>query len=228
MSKYSRQNRRIHCRSRGASLIELLVAAAVLSVAIAGISELLWANTSWTSRIYNKSGAYFSAQKFLNLIKKDIDSSYAIDFTSTSDTLVLYRTSFDENGFPTTAGSDQITYSVTPELEDGTANGRFQILRSSGVLKNSMVAVKGVSGPTNLADTSKLMIFQYVPKRPSPSDSKYGIKDNAAEGVGSVIINLEILNREMGKNVSSETNSNAVSDIGIRAEIFTRNETSAI
>lgn len=211
----------------GATMIELLVAAAVLGVAIAGISELLWANTSWTSRIFNKSGAYFSAQKFLNYLKNDIDSSYAIDSSSSSDTLILYRTSF-EDGFPTTAGSEEITYSVAPEIESGNATGRFLILRTSNLSKKSLIAAKGVTGPTNLSDSTRLMIFQYIPKRTTSSDASFGIRNSAIEGVGSIIVNLEILNREFGKNVQTETNSNAYSDIGLRAEIFTRNETSAI
>jgi hypothetical protein len=203
----------------------MLVAALVLSVAIAGISELLWVNTSWTSRIFNKAGAYFYAQKFLNILRNDVDSAFSIDSSSTSDSLVLNKVGFDENNFPT--GIERITYSVIPELESGSPTGKYQIQRMV-VSKGTTIVAKGVSGPTSNTNNLKIQIFQYVPKRPDASDSYFGIRDSAIEGAGSVIVNLQILNRDMGKNVSTETSSNATSDIGIRAELFTRNETSAI
>ena len=215
----------VYFRSRhGTSLVELLVAALVIGVTLAGVSELLWVNTSWTSRIFNKAGAYFTAQKFLGLIRNDVDAAYAIDPTSTSDRLILYRTSF-VNGYPTTAGSEQITYTVSPEIENSNPTGRYQILRTS-LSQGSVVVAKGVSGPTSIVDSSKLLIFQYVPKRPDVSE--YGIRNSADQGAGSIIVNLQILNRDIGKNTPSETNLTAVSDIGIRAELFTRNETGAI
>lgn len=212
-------------QKHGASLIEMLVAAMVLGVAVAGISELMWANTSWTSRILNKAGAYFYAQKFLNTLRNDIDAAFSIDSISTSDSLVLYRLGFDENNFP--KGFEQITYSALPELESGNPTGRYQIQRSI-FLKGSSIVAKGVSGPTSKSNSSKLSIFQYVPKRVAITDPNFGISDSAIQGVGSVIVNIQILNRDIGKNVSTETTTNATSDIGIRSELFTRNETSAI
>lgn len=88
--------------------------------------------------------------------------------------------------------------------------------------------LKNISGPTKVDDTSVPVIFQYVLKKTVSTDTNFGVVPDASVSVGSVIVNVELTNREMGKSVATETNATAKPDLGIRTEFFTRSELSAL
>lgn len=225
----SKPHSKINRKEYGATVIELLVAAAVLSVAVAGISELLWFNTSWTSKFFNKTGANFLAQKLTTMLKRDIDTSFSVDGSSNANKLILNRHSlFDSSGFPLSSGTEQITYTVSPDAD--TTAKRFQITRTvvSSSKISSVVVLKNISGPISPSDSSVAQIFQYIPKQVDDSDIQFGVRSDGSEGVGSIVLNVEIPNRDMGKSRSGEVNTSEVPDVGFRTEFFTRSETSSL
>lgn len=201
----------------GLSVIELLVSTVVIGVAIAGITDLLWMNTSWTRNFLNKTSAVYSTQLFLKRLREDMNSAYRISTESSGQQLKMWLPTTQSKTtitpFPpaATAATDLVLY----KLEGST------ITRNAG--GKSWVVLKGVVGPKRLG-SNDITIFQYISKTVDVSDPNYGARENADSGVRSVIIDIEILNRDYGKSRPSESNNPTTSDLVLRAELLARNE----
>ncbi|CAN5705919.1 hypothetical protein BH10CYA1_BH10CYA1_05930 [soil metagenome] len=138
-------------RVSGTSLLELLVAVVVTGVAIAGITEMLWINATWSTRILNKTDNLNSLKFFLERFESDVRTSRNIgdaanlatnfqkgtySFAQNATTLILQKPLFDSNGNPIkVTGSptnicdvDTIVYQLTPDARDGSGS-TYQLLK---------------------------------------------------------------------------------------------------
>lgn len=209
-------NRRFNLGS-GASVIELLVSVVVLGVAIAGITDLIWMNTSWTRNFFNKTSASYGAQIFLKRLREDMNNAYSISDLSNDQQLILWLpTSANKTStspFPPAASpaSDQVTYKVFGDT----------ITRTVG--NTTWSVLKGLVGPKRIGN-SAISVFQYVPKLIDSSDPNFGVQPTAAGGVRSVIVDIEVLNRDYGKSRPTESSNPSNSDIILRAEFLARND----
>ncbi len=110
----------------------MLVAVAIMGVAVAGLTEVLWINGNFSIRLYNKMDNNSSASKFLALIGKDIRSAYSIDPSSNSTTLMLYTmyipttSSACPNGYPPAGAIDTITY----QIQNPTLGSPYSVIRT--------------------------------------------------------------------------------------------------
>jgi prepilin-type N-terminal cleavage/methylation domain-containing protein len=106
--------------SKAMTIIELLVAIVVMGIALAGMTELLWLNTTWNMRISNKIDNASAVNFFLQRIGKDIKNArnigdlvdntttydgYDLNLPNTNQTLILQTASYpttaqDPNQFP--------------------------------------------------------------------------------------------------------------------------------
>ncbi len=204
-------------RHRGASIVELLVSIAVLGVAIAGVTDLVWMNTSWTRNFLNKTSASYTSGVFLKRLREDMNAAYKISQTSNGQQLSLWAahsiSKSSINPFPPAASlvSDLITY----KLEGST------ITRTTG--GHSWTVLKGVVGPRKIG-SADILIFQYVPKTLDLSDPNFGVQSTASGGARSVLVDVEVLNRDYGKSKSSESDNPLTSDLALRSEFIARNE----
>ncbi|MBA3856432.1 MAG: hypothetical protein C0507_05925 [Cyanobacteria bacterium PR.3.49] len=202
--------------SFGQSIVELLVSVVVMGVALAGITELLWMNTSWTRNFLNKTSASYSANVFLTRLRDDMNNAYSVSSDSTSQQLKLFLpTSQDKTStspFPPAISStaDLVVYKLEGNQVTRTAGGK------------SWTLMKGVVGPKKIG-SSDITLFQYVPLNIDVADPNFGVRENAIEGVRSVIVDLEVLNRDYGKSKPSETDNPSTSDLALRAEFLARN-----
>jgi len=125
----------------GTSLLELLVAVVVTGVAIAGITEMLWINATWSTRILNKTDNLNGVKFFLERFESDVRTSRNIgdaqnyvtnfqkgsySFAQSSSTLILQKPLFDSarnpvkvTGVPTNVCDvDTIVYQLIPDTRD--------------------------------------------------------------------------------------------------------------
>lgn len=200
-------------RSRdGFSIVELLVSMVVMGIAIAGLTELLWVNTSWSSMLHNKFDNFTSAQTFLRRFQNDIKHARKIISGDKKQILIEgpLLSQFDNQGFITSVS--RFTYSVTPDL---TRPGEYMIVRTPDGGASETV-LRGLIGPKN-ASGIDLTIFQYIGRGDTSVDrSSVAVNDD----ISAVIVNLELRKDDIyGKT----TESNLDSFIALRSEIFVRN-----
>lgn len=87
-----RQNRN-RCLT-GLSLIELLVSVAILGIAIAGITEVLWVNASWATRINNKLDNVYDAKLFVERFGRDVRMARNVGDLTVNPASTTYTTSY--------------------------------------------------------------------------------------------------------------------------------------
>lgn len=205
-------------RYSGLSIVELLVSTVVLGVAIAGVTELVWMNTSWSKNFLNKTSASYSSQLFLRRLREDMDVAYKISDSSNSKNLTIWLP------------SSNLKSNVSPFPPDVSVDDKVEYLLEGDKITRTSKTQKwtvltGVVGPKKIG-YSDITVFQYVPKSLDSTDPNYGVKDSATGGVRSVIVDIEVLNRTYGKSKPSETDNPATSDIALRAEFIARNDLS--
>jgi len=64
-----------HRNQHGMTLLEMLVAIAIMGVAVAGLTEVLWINGNFSLRIFNKMDNVGTVNQFLELLGKDVRSA---------------------------------------------------------------------------------------------------------------------------------------------------------
>ena len=222
MKKFLSVKHRTFCRSKlsaGASVVELLVSVVVLGVAIAGITDLMWMNTSWTRNFFNKTSASYSAQVFLKRLREDMNNAYRISDASNEQQLMLWLptslTKTSTSPFPPASSpiGDQVIYRLNGNTITRTANN------------STWTILKGIVGPKKIGN-SAITVFQYIPKILDSSDPNFGVQSTASGGVRSVVVDIEVLNRDYGKSKAAESTEPSTSDIMLRAEFLARNELS--
>lgn len=203
------------CRRRlnfGFSIVELLVSMVVMGIAIAGLTELLWVNTSWSSMLHNKFDNFTSAQTFLRRFQNDI--KHARKIISGDKRQIVAEgpllSQFDNQGFITAVS--RFTYAVTPDL---TRPGEFMIVRTPDGGTGETV-LRGLIGPKN-ASGIDVTTFQYI-GRGDTSVDRASVAAN--DDISAVIVNLELRKDDIyGKT----TENNLDSFIALRSEVFVRN-----
>ncbi|MBN8660508.1 MAG: prepilin-type N-terminal cleavage/methylation domain-containing protein [Candidatus Obscuribacter phosphatis] len=198
-------------KAKGVSIVELLVSVAIMGIAIAGISELLWANTAWLTSLHNKFDSFYAAKSFCNRVERDLNQSLCVVKDSTSDNLNLQvapESSFDKNGFLTSVKTK--VYWVEPDTEVGYENS-YIVKTADSKLAPSTVVLRGLIGPKSLTD-SKPRLFQYIDKDGNATDL-------ATESTTMVHMNLEIRRNEFGKSAAQNDKSGIV----FRYEVLLRN-----
>lgn len=205
--------RRTHRRpDQGFSIVELLVSMVVMGIAIAGLTELLWVNTSWSSMLHNKFDNFTSAQTFLRRFQNDIKHARKIISGDKRQILVEgpLLSQFDNQGFITAVS--RFSYSVTP---DSTRPGEFMIVRTPDG-GTSETVLRGLIGPKS-ASGIDVITFQYIARGDISSDrANVGANDD----ISAVIVNLELRKDDIyGKT----TENNLDSFIALRSEVFVRN-----
>lgn len=200
-------------RSRkGFSILELLVSLVVIGIAIAGITELLWINTSWSSVLHNKFDNFTSAQTFLRRFQNEVKHARRV-ISGNSKQIVLegpVSSQFNSDGFIT--GLSKFAYSVTPDL---SKPGEYMIVRTpdGGV---GETVLHGLIGPKNSTGVD-LSIFQYIVRSDASIENSTVV---SSDDVSEVIINLEMRKDDIyGKTAEVNTDS----FIALRSETFIRN-----
>ncbi|MBK7751009.1 MAG: prepilin-type N-terminal cleavage/methylation domain-containing protein [Candidatus Obscuribacter sp.] len=146
-----------NCKN-GFSIVEMLVSLVVIGIAIAGLTELLWVNASWSSMLHNKYDNYVSAQLFLQRLENDVKHARKVKVTSNNRKLLLegpLLSQFNGHGFIT--GVTKYYYSVEP---DPTRLGEFRVVRVEDT-KPEQVVLRGVIGPKSLNGLD-VITFKYI------------------------------------------------------------------
>ena len=221
MAKFKSIDRRNNRRKHGFSILEALVSLVVMGIAIAGIAELLWANTSWLSTLHNKFDTFYASRRFLKNIEIDLHQATQIDPSSDGKTLVFSKadeSNFDGNGFLTYTNTYR--YWIEPDTEIGSED-KF-LVRAGSSPANSVVVLRGVVGPLNAA-TGQPVIFKYIERAENRDQSFAQSTDpNSPINISGVLINLELKRTEFGKSQQDGPNKTG---IVLRDEIFLRNAT---
>lgn len=137
----------------GTTLLELLVAIVITGIAIAGITEMLWINTAWSTRILNKTDNTNQLKVFFERFEADVRAASNIgdaknqtmkfqrgpySFFQDATTLILQKPLFDTDGLPIlhtdldpslkSPDVDTIIYQL---VEDGRDSSRstFQLIK---------------------------------------------------------------------------------------------------
>ncbi len=211
-----KQNR---IRCKGFSILEALVSFVVMGIAIAGITELIWANTSWLSTLQNKFDSYYASKRFLKMIEIDLHQTVSIDSSSDSKTLILSRadeSNFDSYGFLTY--SSPFVYKVESDTEPGS-EGQY-VIKAGPSLSDLRTVLRGVVGPLSIT-TGQPVIFQYIERRGGDLQST-AASSNPSEpiNISSVLIDIELKRSDFGKSNQDGPNK---SGIVLRDEVFLRN-----
>lgn len=199
-------------RRDGFSILELLVSLVVMGIAIAGITELLWVNTSWSSMLHNKFDNFTSAQTFLRRFQNEVKHARRV-VSGNNKQIVLegpVSSQFNSDGFIT--GLSKFSYSVTPDL---TKPGEYLIVRTieGGV---GETVLHGLFGPKSNNGVD-LSIFQYIVRSDASIENSTVV---SSDDVSQVIVNLEMRKDDIsGKTTEVSTDS----FIALRSEIFIRN-----
>lgn len=212
-------NRRYLPRSRGITIIEMIVSAIIIGVAIAGITEITWVNANWTIGSLNKMDSHFAARLFMDRLNHDLRSASSIDATSNNQTLTINRTAdgeLDDHGFP--LAPTPVTYAVQPSA--GTIPPTYSVLYSDGT--QNLVLLTGLMGPTGVGGGLP-KVFQYVDKNVDTGDETTWISDAPSNNVGSVVVNLELRRTDYGGRPANENYGIYRSTAGFRTELFLRN-----
>ncbi|MFN8550245.1 MAG: hypothetical protein U0103_02055 [Candidatus Obscuribacterales bacterium] len=233
--------------------MELLVSVVVIGVAMAGITELMWVNATWSTRMLNKTDNLNAAKFFLTRIGKDIRASKSIGdstnaspkfpphsniFTVGGDTLIIQIPLFDLNGFPiaATVGNgvisdvDTVVYYAKSDPRDSTGQ-TYQVMKSiyrgagDAVLGNSLdqVVQNDVIGPID-KNTNKLAIFQYF----DSSGGEIPLQRISGDFAACSTVTGVAVNLELNKTGESSTQINSVttnrSNFVVKGEYFLRNK----
>lgn len=217
-------------RPKGASIIELLVSIMVISVAIAGLTELTWINTSWNARLFNKIDNHYAARRFLERIGKEIRNANAISTESTSTKLVLLTAEYDSEGFlkPVSSGGiiTKISYTLSSDgTNQATGNALYMVTRetynqSSGAVDSKVEQLNGIVGPLDKT-TNQIALFQYKNSNSSNLSKDAAIGYNISNPVDAVIVNLELQRLDYGGKRTYSATSGSI--FGLRDEFVLRN-----
>lgn len=197
----------------GFSILELLVSVVIIGIALAGISELLWANTTWLTFLQNKYDTFFAAKRFLNEFKSDMRRTAILDLTlSDSKNLYIKKATEDQfDGYGFLTATTDYYYGIEADTEPGREN---QFLIKAGPNKlTAHTVLSGVVGPLGINDTQP-KIFQFL-------DRKSAISDLPTEDTIMIIVNLELLRNEYGKTLRDSPQK---SGLALRDEIFLRSK----
>lgn len=204
---------------RGISILETLVSFVVMGIAIAGITELIWANTSWLSTLQNKFDTYYASRRFLKMIEMDLHQAVSIDPSSDGKTLVLNRadeSNFDSYGFLTYASP--YIYKVELDTEPGS-EGQY-VLKAGPSLTDSRIVLRGIVGPLSVV-SGQPVIFQYIERRTGAlQSSAESTNPNELINISSVLIDVELKRTDFGK---VKQDGPTKSGIVLRDEVFLRN-----
>lgn len=143
---------RVRSRSNGASLVELMIVAMLMSFTMAGVLQMLAAMTLSSSRLTNKADSIAALNWYSSYLGPDIRQAISISVNSSGKELTLLVPVYT-NEFPSALTT--VTYSVKP---NPTATDEFLMDRTinSG---SSQVILKGIVGPK---DTSgQVSTFKY-------------------------------------------------------------------
>lgn len=203
----------------GFSILEALVSFVVMGIAIAGISELLWANTSWLNTLHNKFDTYYASRRFLKMIETDLHNAVSIDPSSDGKNLIITKadeSNFDGYGFLTAASPYR--YTVEPDTEPGS-EGQY-VIKAGVSSANQIVVLRGIVGPLSLS-TGQPVIFQYIERASGLAQPNAKSDDpSLAINLSSILIDFELKRTDFGKTQQDGANK---SGIAIRDEIFLRN-----
>lgn len=220
-------------RTSGFSIVESLVSFVVIGIAIAALTELLVANTSWSGALHNKFDNYSSGKLFLSKIGRDIRMSKSVVSGSTTSSLILNRPFDGADNIPVAlqnpssydpknnilAVTRQFQYDVVAD-----PNNAGQYLVTVRSLDNPtaipLVILRGIVGPFSSASVLP-SVFQYVERDYDPTDKKfYGVAPQAAHSTDSVIVNFELKKSDFGTDASQSVSK---ATIVMRSEFFLRN-----
>ncbi|MBL0187484.1 MAG: hypothetical protein IPP97_17265 [Candidatus Obscuribacter sp.] len=195
----------------GFSILETLVSVVVMGIAIAGITELLWVNTSWNTKLLNKFDNFYAGKQLLGIFSKEFRSCCRIKFTSNTTNITVVRPILNEvnNGF--IGGTEEITYELLPDTTDPSGSYLMKI-------HDGRVLLRGIVGPKVVGRTEP-QVFQYLEKNVSNTDPKMGLRDSANSNTGSVVVNLELKRVDNGTMVGVTPKSELV----LRSEYLIRN-----
>jgi prepilin-type N-terminal cleavage/methylation domain-containing protein len=248
--------KKLHNRSKerqripqGMTLLELLVSVIVMGVAIAGITELLWVNATWSTRMLNKTDNLTQAKFFMQRLGNDLRTSNTVGdginasssypspspvYTLGGDTLILQVPLFDANGFPLSNGPfcdvDTIVYQLLPDARDASG-ATYQMTKntfrgnSDAALGNTIgeVVQNDVIGPLDKL-TNKLAVFHYIgPDGIEVPASQISTSFPQASTISGVAVNLE-LNRTGDSTTQIDVNTINRSTFLIKSEFFLRNK----
>lgn len=201
--------------SNGLSIVEMLVTVVVMGIAMVGLTELLWVNTSWASFLHNKYDNFTGARTFLNQFENDVRHASKVQVNSDGKQIFLegpFFAQFDSNGYIT--GTTKYTYSVIPDL---AKPGQYKIIRTQNA--KDVIVLSGLIGPKTLTG-SDVEIFQYVERGKISGEVPAVTKAPFEMDISEVIVNLELRNDYIfGKTAEVNTNS----FIALRSEVFVRN-----
>ncbi|MBK8221519.1 MAG: prepilin-type N-terminal cleavage/methylation domain-containing protein [Candidatus Obscuribacter sp.] len=199
---------------QGFSLLEALVSLVIVGVAIAGMTELLWANTSWLSMLHNKFDTFYAAKRFLSELEIDARQSAGIENGSDSTHLILTRAAesdFDSYGFLTRVS--EYHYWVEADSEIGS-EGKYVVKAGADYPTVGRIVLRGVTGPKGIADGLP-KIFQYLNR--GGDGTPISVAQNSTR---MLLVNLEVKRTEFGK---AKQDGPLKSGIAIHQEIFLRN-----
>jgi prepilin-type N-terminal cleavage/methylation domain-containing protein len=120
------------------TLLEMLVAIAIMGVAVAGLTEVLWINGNFSLRIFNKMDNVGTANHFLELLGKDVRGATNIGNQFTSPMSDTYSSLAPPNEL-----NNSVLILQMPYIPTTTAN----------VLEGYPPAVAGRAFPVSAIDT---------------------------------------------------------------------------
>lgn len=194
-------------------MLETLVSVVVMGIAIAGISELLFANTSWLTNLNNKFDTYYASRRFLSNFESDLHQAVSISNTESNNEKIVFRkaeeSNFDSHGFLTYASSYQ--YRIVADTQPGN-EGQF-LVKAGRDDASDIVVLSGIVGPI-LSATGKPRFIQYVDRDTNT------LSNTPLTNTTEVIVDLELERNDFGK---TKQGSSSKSGLAIRSEIFLRN-----
>lgn len=232
--------------NRGMTVTELLVAMAVIGIAIAGITELVWVNASWSTRLLNKIDNIYAAKQFLERLGRDVRSAknigdsvygsttfqgYDLNLPMPNQTLILQIPVVDTDGYPVKLPKG----SGTPATQSDQVSVDTLVYRvmpdsyNPGQNLITLLVVPGIGSSRQTINPAQTVLKGVI----GPLNSITGqlatfkfIDGQTLNVVDTVpvsgINNVSgvVVNLEVLKNDSSQTQ---VASVGLRAEYFLRN-----
>ncbi len=221
----------------GMSMIEMVVTIAIISIVSVGLMSLLWVNSWWIYKLFNKTDNVIAAQQFLDRLSKEVRMAQSIELGSNNSTLILKLPVFQTNRIGTSAylgyplnGTDVLTYSVQQVVPtDGSVPTEYQILRSvqlgptmpwhpedgrTSIPAPGAVVLAGLIGPKDSLGANP-KIFQYVVKGDAA-----GVLEDSVSQLNSVNVRGLVSNIELRRVAAANTSPDSLS---FRTEVFLHN-----
>lgn len=195
----------------GFSMLEILVSLVVMGVAIAGLTEMLWFNLSWSNKLQNRFENYYAVSRFSNHLRKLVAEASAIQLYQNGTALQLRLPVFFDAG---TLKTSSIVHqrSVSFVVKEETTPGRYYLEDQDG-----KIWVRGIVGPLQSGKTGP-QIFRFVNSDPSSLELNFGTTEQPSIRSNMVAVNLELQRQDFGTK-QGVSNANLV----FHAEYFLRN-----